>query len=274
MKRNLMIAAVFSAIFLMLCMAGCSGGDEGCGCGSLTVKTYNKDLCSCSDPVESGKTELSGCHFENSSIDFYWFPTACGYFGNDLGGISCVACGLDFTFLEFYGDKAVENVVDPEDFVSNVEERRVISAVENVDYTVDRVEIRMDEGDFEVFTDGELKLEDFLAFLKSFATVSKEVEIYATVQYTALTELHSVMYNGSFVYDGIGSTFANYASGFKNINGNTVEYNSSVDTVQKSLNIQPGKHVITASVKLNVFELLELKDINNLYFAAKKYAED
>lgn len=265
MKRVLIISLFFGALFALLCLTGCGGGPDQCYCGpdSLTVEGFDVEMCSCDDAVSLGFFELSGCRMATSCIDCYCFPTACGYYENDLDSISHVVCGWDCTFWECYGDPSVGI---PSDGISNVETRRTVSAEEGIHYRIDKVSLRLDTGDFETFTDDHINADDILALIAGISMVGDEAKIQLTVEYTALTELSSAYLSGDFIYKSY--EFNNFSSGFSASQGNTGR------ETEKCLNIQPGKHTITSIVSLNMYEILALENITNIEFSASAYVEE
>ena len=264
MKRYLLIALFFVGAFSLLCLWGC-GGPAQCHCGadSLTVGAYD----GCSADSSTGDVTLSGCHLANSCIDCYWFPTACGYYENDLSSTSHVVCGWDCTFGECYGDSSLKEEAGVEG-VPNVETRTQTLAAENEDYTIDDLSVTLYYGELESFKEDHLTLDQFKSILNLISMWGEETKIQLTLEYTALTELSGVKFQGDVIYDGYEWT--NYTDDFCAVDGNAY----GATDVQRRLNIQPGKHVINAVISLNFYEMKDLEDITNLEFLAYTYAEE
>lgn len=259
MKREIIISIIFIAIFICLCMMSCEGCSEcTCGCDTLTVDKYESKK----DTTPSETVTLSGCHILNSCIDCYWLPTACGIFENDLHGTSCVLCGFDCTFLEFYGVSSLED-----EHISNVETRSTTYAIEGEDYVIDNFSVAMYDGELKPFTsDDDITFDDLMAIIKLISMTGEDTEIILTLEYTALTELNHVTFSGDVVYKNY--TTMNDTTGFYVKQGNTDSQ------TYKSMNIQPGKHVVFAVMSFDFYELLKLEDINNIQFNAYKYVEE
>ncbi len=266
MKRTLFISFLFCALFALLCLTSCGGPDQCVfKCDSITVEEYEDTGCSCQgkEPASKGETKLSGCHIANSCIDCFYFPTACGYYDNDLESVSCVVCGWDCTFLECYGDSALKE--EKVEYVSNVETRYTVTATEGVDYTVDSMKVSMYSGGYQALEDGFdiSDMDDWQSFIGAISMLNEEVQLQFTLEYTALTELSSTVFYGDIIYDGYN--WSNYTDGFRAVNGNTDS------DLRKDRNIQPGKHIARAVISLNFYEMRQLEDITSITFSATKY---
>lgn len=258
MKRELIIILVFAAILLLICIVGF----KGCGgrCDSLTVEQFDskKDLDS------NDSATLSGLHIEKDIIDCYWFPTACGYYKNDITGISRVVCGWDCTLTECYGEDQYENKT--EDHISIEETRATRVAVENEDYRIDSFTVRLYDGELKTFEfDHNVTMDEIVSALKLISMVAEETEIYLTIQYTAFTDLKNVQLYGDVIYEGY--EWQNYLNSYRTVEGELGE-----DTFKMS-NILPGKHVITAVLPFNFYAMVNLEDIT-VNFSATAYVEE
>lgn len=281
MKRNLILIAFFVLLFGVLCLSSCSCGEDGDGCfGCMTVSAVGTKGCprgdcfSCMDQkscFEAGDdvVELNGCYVNNNCVDCFWAPKACGCYENEIsttakdgslsciGVPSCVIFGFDFTLLEFY---------EPRFDTPGVEKRKTATAESGADYTVDRITLSSDLGDFAVFTDGDLSGKDLETFIKKIMMYGENAKVYYTVEFTALTELHSAECGFQVNYEGY--EWNNFTTSGHDQLGNTAT------PAEKVLNIQPGKHVMCAVVELDLYEIAKLEGFTGYTFNAMKYVED
>lgn len=271
MKRNLVILLICVIVFFTMCLSSCT--IDLCVCGQLDTEAeltvLNCNMCS------DHPTTIKGCHFENDCIDCYWFPFLCGCYGNDftgneeIGKASCpipsiVFCGFDFTLLECYGTN-----LEKKDHNTDIETSNVVEATEGVDYTIDRVVIRVNDEDIELGKN--FSIEANIETLLSLIMLQSEVEIKYFVEYTALKELHSVELNCEFEYDSMADFSKNFTRKVNVKAGNIQETYGEPN--YKSENIKPGKHIITATASLNMYEILALEDMTNFYFRAYGYED-
>ena len=260
MKRNLIIAVIFAVLFVGLCLMSCT-------CEGNTEKTVFK--ADCGGNTNEQET-LNGCHLNNSCVDCYWFPMANGCYGNEFteneyfSGCmppSCVVCGFDCTLVECYGTGKDEG--------TNYEDRPVRTAVNGVDYTIDSFVVAVDD-QVQEFRDGKINWEDLEEFIK-IIMLDDAATIRFYVEYTAINELHSAEFVCDFQYGSAGEVFTNFTDGVRIKMGNVTEYVG--ENNWKSDNIQPGKHMMTAIVNLNAYELMALENMPNWSFTAYAYGE-
>lgn len=277
MKRNLIIACFFVLLFGVLCLGGCDCGSDGescTGCKTVTAIGGKKEHCmecgttSCFEAGDQ-EVELNGCYLNNSCIDCFWAPGACGCYENELsmsqkdnstfvgcvGTPSCVIFGFDFTLLETYEPPVIEDL--------SIDNRNQVPAIRGEDYTIDRVTVTADFGDFEEFLDGSFNADDFAMFIKKIMMYGENATIYYTVEFTANTELHSAECGFLIEYDGYDwNNFSSKAIG---------RMGNKITQPTRDQNIQPGKHVVQASVELDMYEMLQLKNFYGEFFNAVKY---
>ena len=273
MKRIGFIVCVFALLFSVLCM---------CSCSVECVDDYVAwDFTSECGPYDcghtSGPTELSGLHINDDCVglDCYWFPTVCGCYSNaftdtHMSGVgaygdyrscaagcsSCVIFGFDLTLFECYGDSL--GIIN-----SSIDYRYVVDAVEGVDYRIDKVRVTVNDHTKE-FSDDIFTGEEVFKFIE-LLNLGTASEVSFCVEYTALKELHSANLQCDFSYNN--DIFTNRPYGVDKTVGN--EGNDAY----KYKNIQPGKHIIYANAKFKAGDLLQLKNIGNLYFTVRTYEE-
>ena len=277
MKRTLIILSFFVFLFALLCVSGCdcNSDGEGCmGCKTMTAIGGKKDKwidCASTSCFEAGEeeVELNGCYVNNSWLDCFWAPSACGCYENELsmsqkdnstfvgclGTPSCVVCGFDLTLLETYTPPVIEDL--------SVDKRNQVPAVKGVDYTIDRVRVTADFGDFDVFLDGTFNAEDIAIFIEKIMLYGEDATIYYTVEFTANTELHSA--ECGFLIEYNGYDWNNFSSKAYTTMGN------SASSATHDKNIQPGKHVMRAAVELDMYEMFQLERFYGEFFNAIKY---
>ena len=248
MKRILIICLFFLSAFGLLCFVSCT--------------------CNCDAELETEEKTLTGCHIDNSCVDCYWFPGACGKFPNDFSNNayyvgcspqSCVVCGFDCTLLECYQQPSEEG--------NDVETRSVVTAVEGVDYRIDKITFRVDNEIVEL-DDGDLSIDD-IQLLIELLNLKEAVAVHFYVEYTAYTELHSVDLYCDFDYNVIGENLNNFRDSVHAKRGNIGEYYGQDN--YRSKNLKPGKHMIYATVSFNAYELLALEGFSNFSFSAYTY---
>lgn len=267
MKRALVILSVFVGLFVFLCITGCSCGNCDFDTdATMDVATYSCLECDRSNGVET----LNGCHLVCDSLDCYWFPTACGCYENDFSEnpyYQCISCpslvvfGCDVCMTECYGDSGASRGTD-------IEKRQTVLADEGVDYVIDKMTVNVDNHTYEL-SNGEINMEDFKTFIE-LINLEKAVSVDFYIEFTVLNELHSAIFSGEFVYDSYLDN--GFPKGFKKGLGNIDTYQGEEN--RKSKNIAPGKHILTAKVEMNLYELLSFEDIKNVGLTAYVYGEE
>lgn len=263
MKRILIIVSFFAVIFGAFCITSCARHESK----TITVEKYN--MCS-----GTGRTETFEGRY-NSCSGSYRYTKMCGCYENDLQSdyfegcmpSSCVVCGCDLTLMEWY------RLTD--DNGTDADMRSTATAVEGRDYVINKMTVVVGDH-IEEFYDVGMNWDDISdAMIKFISLINLEtaadVEFY--VEYTALTELHSAEFSASFVYDGGMSILNNTLKGVRAGMGNADKEYVGQDNY-KSKNIQPGKHIISATASFNMYELLALEDITNVYFSVVTYVEE
>ena len=246
MKRILIICLFFLSALGILCLVSCT-------CNDAELETEEKTL--------------TGCHVDNSCVDCYWFPNACGMFPNDFSdhtyylgcSKSCVVCGFDCTLLECYQP--------PAEGGNDEETRSVVPAVEGIDYSVDKITFRVDNEIVEL-DDGDLSFDD-IQLLIELINLKEAATVYFYVEYTAYVELHSVELYCDFDYNAIGETLNSFCDFVHAKRGNVAENYGQKN--YKSKNLKPGKHMIHAVVSFNAYELLALEGFSDFSFSACTY---
>ena len=249
MKRVLIIVSFFAIIFGAFCITSCAKHESK----TITVEKYN--MCS-----GTGRTEtFEGTYHSCSGT--YRYTGMCGCYENDLHSdyfegcmpSSCVVCGYDLTLLEWY------RLTD--DGGTDADTRSTTTAVEGRDYVIDKMTIVVNDNIEEFYNVG-MNWEDIRDAIMKFVALinlqsAAEVEFY--VEYTALTELHSAEFSATFEYDGAMGMLTNTLKNVKATKGNGSKEYVGQDNY-KSKNIQPGKHIISATASLNMYEVLALED--------------
>ena len=263
MKRFFVIFTFFVLAFSIMVLSSCNGGADctelntaRLDCRGSLVPVTTKG-CSC---------HIDSCFIDDSPYDLIWYPFTLGCY--DSGSCSCgsfVVLGVDFSLLECYG-RGISTFEDP---LSNLETREVVTAVEGEHYTIDRVSITVDNQTMSFYEDVN-SLDDLDAFMYDFIkllNLKTATEIQFCVEYTALTELHSVRIKSQFEYNNdLQHTF-----GVNKYMGNNA--NDETAPTLKSKNIQPGKHVIVATASLDIYEVLSLEGISDIELIVKAYEE-
>lgn len=274
MRRFLVIFLIFTLLASIILMSSCNESDS-CTCvKDHRVPTYcGGELgVSCVGESCDKEVEVSGCHINNNCIDCYWFPFLFGCYKNDLNCMlfpSCVVFGFDFTLLEFYS----YNIVDMEP--TDIEKRNVVKAVEGVDYIIDSVIIMVDDKQVKLngnhLGQGGLNgenIKDDISTILGLIMLYREAEIKFFVEYTVLTELNLAELHCEFEYDGLDFS-KNLTRSVTTKVGNVPESYGDPNYISK--NIKPGKHIITATASLNMYEILALENMTNFYFVAYTY---
>lgn len=259
MKRILIITSFFVLIFGLLCVTSCA-----CDCNeTITVENTN-----------TGQPEtFEGCY--NSCIDCYWYPKMCGCYENDLQNdyfrgcmpSSCVVCGCDLTLLECYRKS--------DDKGTDVETRQITAAAEDVNYVIDKMTVIVN-GNVKEFYDVGMNWDDISdAILKFISLMNLETaaQVEFHIEYTALTELHSAEFEAYFEYNDVMDMLNNTLKKVSVKQGNG-DKSYAGESNLKSKNIQPGKHIMSVTASLNMYEVIGLKDISNAIFSAKAYVEE
>ena len=89
------------------------------------------------------------------------------------------------------------------------------------------------------------------------------------VEYTALKELQSVSFECEFQYGAAGEVFKSFDEGVYVKRGNVPSYYGEQNW--KSSNIMPGKHILSATIELDAYELIALDNILPWKFVAYTY---
>lgn len=261
MKRIIVIISFFAIIFGVIILSSCNSKME---CVEIVVPRVACDSSYKPTTIRGCACYKESCAIDDSPYAFYWFPFTLGCYGNDTEcSRSPVILGVDLMLLECYGKGHVGDY-DP---LSNREERKIIDAVEGVHYKIDRITLTVDNhvADFGDITTDEIPAIVY-EFIKKFH-LETAAEIQFCVEYTALTELHSIRMKSTFDY----SNDLQHTFGVNKYMGNN-PLDETVDAL-KSNNILPGKHVLVATVSLDMYEVLSLEGISELELYVKAYEE-